>query len=456
MHSIGYLATLAAASAAVFANLASAACPDLNFPECIAVPHSGGELKIPLPPLYPEWTNTWTTNNVDPKRIDPDYPIVDIPPSNTTLWTFGQPTAVNGYPPWDYRNRATELCSCRDGMWALTIDDGPSTQTRSYLDLLDSAKAKATFFFIGGNVARYPDIVREVDRRGYSIGLHGWSHRRMTSLTNDEIVSEIVHSSMAVYKAIGKVPRYFRPAYGDIDDRVRSILVAFGMRASIWNVLPNDTAIPAEVPPPSPSSTSTFTNTLRSTSSPPPLSTTSVSASTNTTISTQWTLDDATRVIQNVLRNGSQPDLSYVPLSPGSYLTPSSTLQDLQLVDPYPSAAPPYPGFISLHHEPNLSQYELLKRTINLVDAHNRNASNKLYGWRAMESCDAEAYNNGGQAYFLDGEPMMEWIKGVKLTKSKGADVTTVTPPKNAAGKVSGVVGVWFSLGVLVSLLVMA
>ncbi|MDR0286626.1 MAG: polysaccharide deacetylase [Clostridiales bacterium] len=59
----------------------------------------------------------------------------------------------------------------------LSFDDGPSAKnTLPLLDLLDSYGIKATFFLIGKNVENYPDIAREISRRGHAIGNHSYSH----------------------------------------------------------------------------------------------------------------------------------------------------------------------------------------------------------------------------------------------------------------------------------------
>jgi peptidoglycan/xylan/chitin deacetylase (PgdA/CDA1 family) len=60
---------------------------------------------------------------------------------------------------------------------ALTIDDGPdAANTLRVLDILDAACVKATFFFVGRYAAAYPELVREVARRGHTIGTHSRTH----------------------------------------------------------------------------------------------------------------------------------------------------------------------------------------------------------------------------------------------------------------------------------------
>ena len=59
----------------------------------------------------------------------------------------------------------------------LTFDDGPhETLTPKILDLLDRFEAKAVFFLIGARAKLQPELVREIHRRGHSLGNHSYSH----------------------------------------------------------------------------------------------------------------------------------------------------------------------------------------------------------------------------------------------------------------------------------------
>lgn len=59
----------------------------------------------------------------------------------------------------------------------LTFDDGPIPEVTPWvLDVLDRYGVKATFFVVGDNVRKYPDIFREVVRRGHSVGNHTYHH----------------------------------------------------------------------------------------------------------------------------------------------------------------------------------------------------------------------------------------------------------------------------------------
>lgn len=63
---------------------------------------------------------------------------------------------------------------------ALTFDDGSSLErTPSLLDILNKYNIKATFFMIGKNIEKYPDIARMAYNQGHLIGNHSYSHPRL-------------------------------------------------------------------------------------------------------------------------------------------------------------------------------------------------------------------------------------------------------------------------------------
>lgn len=79
-----------------------------------------------------------------------------------------------------------------DGEVVLTFDDGPDPRrTRTVLDLLDKHCTKATFFLLGREAKRYPDIVREIAARGHSLGGHSFTHADLTTLELEAAVDEV-------------------------------------------------------------------------------------------------------------------------------------------------------------------------------------------------------------------------------------------------------------------------
>lgn len=97
---------------------------------------------------------------------------------------------------------------------ALTFDDGPSESTPYVLDILAEYNVKATFFLVGMNVLRLPDIARRVIAEGHEIGNHTWSHANFYRRAPWQVGSEIRHCQKVLADTLGVQPRWFRPPYG--------------------------------------------------------------------------------------------------------------------------------------------------------------------------------------------------------------------------------------------------
>ena len=86
---------------------------------------------------------------------------------------------------------------------AITFDDGPHpVHTPRVLEVLDRHGAKATFFLMGRNVERYPDVARDVLRRGHEIGNHSYSHPRLVFMWPSTVREEIERTD-ALLRGIG-------------------------------------------------------------------------------------------------------------------------------------------------------------------------------------------------------------------------------------------------------------
>ncbi|RKP14213.1 hypothetical protein BJ684DRAFT_8940 [Piptocephalis cylindrospora] len=124
--------------------------------------------------------------------------------------------------------------------WGLTFDDGPSGNTTALLDFLDQRNIKATLFIVGSRVTDNPDILRRAYKAKHQIAIHTWSHTALTSQSNEQIIAEMSWTQKIIKSAIGVTPLYMRPPYGDIDDRVRGVLAAMGLKVILWDRDTND------------------------------------------------------------------------------------------------------------------------------------------------------------------------------------------------------------------------
>ncbi|HVJ88476.1 MAG TPA: polysaccharide deacetylase family protein, partial [Labilithrix sp.] len=96
---------------------------------------------------------------------------------------------------------------------ALTFDDGPGPMTAEYLDVLDRAGVRATFFVIGKNCEAHADALAETARRGHDVAGHGWSHTPFTELSRFALEAELARTSAILPPQEGRA-RMVRPPYG--------------------------------------------------------------------------------------------------------------------------------------------------------------------------------------------------------------------------------------------------
>ncbi|KAL1935420.1 hypothetical protein VTP01DRAFT_4560 [Rhizomucor pusillus] len=141
------------------------------------------------------------------------------------------------YCDWTFTGctRSTDITTCPKGQWGITYDDGPTQFSPQLYDFLDQTQQKATFFLIGGQVVQFPEHTKRIFDSGHELAMHTWSHSYLTTQTNEQIVAELKWTELAIKEVTGVSPRFFRPPYGDIDDRVRSIAAALGFTPVIWD-----------------------------------------------------------------------------------------------------------------------------------------------------------------------------------------------------------------------------
>ncbi|TDD80247.1 hypothetical protein E1293_21150 [Actinomadura darangshiensis] len=123
---------------------------------------------------------------------------------------------------------------------ALTFDDGPAESTRELLDILAARRVRATFFLIGENAAKYPDLVRREHEAGHEIADHSYTHADLGRASKKKIMSELTRTQEAIRRASGVTPVMLRPPYGSTSKRLTKITRELGMAQVLWTVDPLD------------------------------------------------------------------------------------------------------------------------------------------------------------------------------------------------------------------------
>lgn len=120
---------------------------------------------------------------------------------------------------------------------ALTYDDGPSAHTNDLMDTLKAKKAKATFFVLGTEAAKHPDVLKRMVREGHEIGNHTWNHPRLTQISNPEVSVQILQADNLIKTITGRTPRLVRPPYGAYDASVTQLAIR---PLAMWSIDPKD------------------------------------------------------------------------------------------------------------------------------------------------------------------------------------------------------------------------
>lgn len=98
---------------------------------------------------------------------------------------------------------------------AITFDDGPNPDyTEMLLEGLAERKVSATFFLLGKEVEKYPDIVKDIYDGGHLIGTHSYEHVNLSSLNDKAAIEQVDKTNAAIKEITGESPEYIRPPFG--------------------------------------------------------------------------------------------------------------------------------------------------------------------------------------------------------------------------------------------------
>ncbi len=120
---------------------------------------------------------------------------------------------------------------------ALTYDDGPNDpHTFRLLEILAKHSVHATFFLIGRYVKQRPDIAREIAQAGHVIGNHTFSHPNLILASAAQACAELQKCEQALYDAVGRHSRLFRPPFGGRRPATLRTAHSLGLEPVMWNV----------------------------------------------------------------------------------------------------------------------------------------------------------------------------------------------------------------------------
>ncbi len=150
------------------------------------------------------------------------------------MWNFTKPAV----PKRSWYENVVHRVPTTEKVVALTYDDGPHPVfTPQILDILDKYHVKATFFMIGSQMERYPEVVEEVLKRGHIITNHTYTHpRNIEADTAPQIIRELELCEQVIERMTGRRAYLFRPPRGSVDSTVFAIAQEEGYQTILWTV----------------------------------------------------------------------------------------------------------------------------------------------------------------------------------------------------------------------------
>jgi len=155
---------------------------------------------------------------------------------------------------WIFPNRIWAFSRSEKSIF-LTFDDGPIPEVTPWiLDILKEYNAKATFFCIGENVAKHPEIFRRIISEGHSVGNHTFNHLNGWNTSTSKYVENVIKAEEIFQKELCSISneefgnqnseirnfKFFRPPYGKMTSKQSKILQKKGYKIVMWDILSAD------------------------------------------------------------------------------------------------------------------------------------------------------------------------------------------------------------------------
>lgn len=119
---------------------------------------------------------------------------------------------------------------------SLTFDDGPSpVSTPVLLELLARYGLPATFFVVGRQAAKYPELIAAILAHGHSIGNHSLRHDPFLMLRSSRTLREDIHATQEILRKQGVIPAVFRPPVGITGPRLKQALAEENLAAVTYS-----------------------------------------------------------------------------------------------------------------------------------------------------------------------------------------------------------------------------
>ena len=134
---------------------------------------------------------------------------------------------------WDIPNHENKVF--------LTFDDGPIPEITEWtLEQLKKYDAKATFFCIGNNIEKYPEIFNNIITQGHALGNHTFNHLNGWKNSTEDYIENVKLCQSQITNPKSQILNLFRPPYGKIKPSQSRILRKLGYKIIMWDILSYD------------------------------------------------------------------------------------------------------------------------------------------------------------------------------------------------------------------------
>ena len=145
----------------------------------------------------------------------------------------------NYFIPSFHQNTTT-----KEKIIALTFDDGPTEFTPKFLELLHKNNTKATFFCIGKQIKKHPEIFRKTIEDGHEIGNHTFSHSEKIGFFSFGKMLKEIEKCDEIIEEFGTIKtELFRPPFGVTNPKIAKAIQKFDKKSIGWNIRSFDTVI---------------------------------------------------------------------------------------------------------------------------------------------------------------------------------------------------------------------
>ncbi len=152
----------------------------------------------------------------------------------TFSWRMSR-NVISAIPIW--RANIIKEADTKEKVIALTFDDGPSPSfTSKILDLLKIYNAKGTFFIIGEQAEKMPDLVKRQIKEGHEIGNHMYRHREVFQMPIPEIKADLEQSNQVIRSITGKKIRLYRPTSGYYNESIVGMAWGLEYLVVLWSI----------------------------------------------------------------------------------------------------------------------------------------------------------------------------------------------------------------------------